>query len=188
MSAYSQSKDSSSDIYSGTPQNTATDGLTQTGSFKDGTAVAPVFGPNPVPGYAPSIGGQVQKAVPQGVPAAVRVRLTTNNGVSQSGSPQEYAVAIANGATLQLTPLMANAQNQLVTATAPNVFTYTYTSRNSKVATVDSNGLVTAVGRGEVEILIGSSRSVNLPFTNAAPPAGQTGASEYCFLNVTVTA
>jgi hypothetical protein len=185
MSAYSQSKDSSTASYSGVPVNDQTGGLTQAGSFKTGTAVAPVFGPNPVPGYAPSIGGQVQVAVGEGLPAAVMVQLTKNNGIVQTGSPQQYSVRIQNGSTLQLTPLTANAQNQLTSAVAPNVFTYSFTSRNSHVATVDANGLVTAVSRGEVEIVIQSTRSVNASFVGATP-SGTEGVS--CSLNVTVTA
>jgi hypothetical protein len=166
-----QSKDSDTAAYSGIPDNTQTDGLVQTGGFKS---------------TPPSVSG-LSVEVLEGLPAAVRVQLTTNNGIVQTGSPQQYAVKVALNGTLQLTPLMANAQNQLVVAAAPNVFNYVFSSRNVKIATVDANGLVTAVGRGECEILIGNTRQVAASFVGATPPAGETGASAYAFLNVTVT-
>jgi len=140
-----------------------------------------------VPSFAP-LNTQYPTAVPEAVPAAVRVQLTQNNGIVQTGSPQQYAVRLALNGTLQLTPLRANALNQQTNAVLPNIFNFVYTSRNTTVCTVSQNGLVTAVGRGEVEILIGAVRQVNASFVGATPPAGQTGCEEYAFLNVTVIA
>jgi hypothetical protein len=83
---------------------------------------------------------------------------------------------------------MADSQQNEVTAVSPNTFSFVYRSRQVNVATVDSNGLVTAVGRGECTILVGSARQANLPFTNASPAAGLTGAEVYAEVTVRVVA
>jgi hypothetical protein len=103
------------------------------------------------------------------IPAPVNVQLGGTAGVRQVGSPQQWAVTIHLGDTLQIVPTMANAQNVAVAAVAPNVFTYQYASRQSKVCTVDANGLITATGRGEAEVEVISPRACNLPFPGAAP-------------------
>ena len=79
---------------------------------------------------------------------------------------------------------MANALNEIVAATAPNVFTYTYRSRNINVATVSPTGLVRAVSNGQCEILVINTRAANLPFVNATP-SGTEGVQ--ASLQVTVT-
>jgi len=71
--------------------------------------------------------------------------------------------------TLQLTPNGADAQQNPTSAVAPNAFTFIYKSRNINIATVTSGGLVTAVGRGQCEIVVSSPRNVNEPFANATP-------------------
>jgi hypothetical protein len=105
-------------------------------------------------------------------------------------SPNSYKaiLSLSEVQTLQLTPSFNNAQSAPVVAVSPNVFEFVYTSRNVKVATISSTGLITPVGRGEVEILIGSARAANLPFAGAAAPAGQTGCEVYSSINVTVVA
>jgi hypothetical protein len=121
----------------------------------------------------------------EGVPAPVRVTLpsASNPTVTQIG-PQQYAATIPHGvSTLQLTPGMANAQQAPVSAVLPNSFAtaFTYRSRNRNVATVNASGLVTAVGLGEVEILIGAARQANQPLSTPAVEV-------YASLNIKVLA
>lgn len=125
----------------------------------------------------------------QGVPAPVRVILPagSNPTVTKVG-PQEYSVTLSLSGvnTVQLAPAMADAHQNQVAAVAPNVFAFTYQTRQRLVATVSPSGLVTAVARGSCIILIGSARQANLPFTNAAPPSGEVGCEVYAELQVTV--
>lgn len=140
-------------------------------------------------------GGQAsggnQPEVFQGVPAPIRPSLpvATNPPITQV-SPNSYSVTLSLSGTntVQLAPSFVNAKSQGVSAVAPNVFAFVFSSRNSHVATCAANGLVTAIGRGQCTVLIGSARTANLPFTNAAPPAGLVGCEVYCELNVTVVA
>jgi hypothetical protein len=125
------------------------------------------------------------------IPAPIMPSLpsATNTTVTKV-SPNSYKATLSLGGaqTLQLEPSFNNCQSAPVTAVAPNVFEFVYTSRNTHVATVDSTGLVTPVGRGEVCILIGSARAANLPFAEASAPAGQVGCEVYAELNVTILA
>jgi hypothetical protein len=164
----------SSPSYDGTPSPAPTDaGVLSCGSFDAQDGVFPT-------------------QVLQAVRAPVRVILpAASNPILIKQGPQEYfaTLSLSGTSTLQLTPGMADSQNNPVTAVAPNVFnSFVYRSRNNHVCTVNSNGLVTGVSRGEAVVLIGSSRNANLPFTNAAPPAGLTGAEIYCEVIVRVTA
>src|ERR1700751_4081794 len=99
------------------------------------------------------LGGAVN--VLEGVGAAVRVTLPsgTNPTVTRV-SPQAYKVTIHVSDTLQLTPGMADAQQNATSAVSPNSFNgWVYTSRNSQVVTVNSSGLVSGVSQGEATVL-----------------------------------
>jgi hypothetical protein len=158
-------------IYGGTPAPAQTSGTLSVGSVENAAGAGP-----PYPNYPTTF--------PQGVPAPVAVQLS-GSGIKQIGSPQQYAVSLSlGGDTVQIVSAMANALNEIVAATAPNIFTYTYRSRNINVATVNSSGLVTAVGRGQCEILVINTRAANLPFTNTMP-SGTEGVQ--ASLQVTVT-
>jgi hypothetical protein len=163
----------SSDTYDGTPSPAPTDaGILSCGSFdaQDGRFPTQVY---------------------QAVPAPVRIILPAgSNPTLIKLGPQEYFVTLSLSGTntVQLTPGMADAQQTPVTATSPNAFAFVYRSLQVSVATVDANGLVTAVGRGECTILIGSARQANLPYTNASPAAGLTGAEIYAEVTVRVVA
>jgi hypothetical protein len=160
-----------SPIYSGTPAPIQTSGTLSVGSVENAAGAGP-----PYPNYPTTF--------PQGVPAPVAVQLS-GSGIKQIGSPQQYAVSLSlGGDTVQIVPAMANALNEIVAATAPNVFTYTYRSRNINVATVSSTGLVTAVSGGQCEILVINTRAANLPFVNTMP-SGTEGVQ--ASLQVTVT-
>jgi hypothetical protein len=160
-----------SPIYSGTPAPIQTSGTLSVGSVENAAGAGP-----PYPNYPTTF--------PQGVPAPVAVQLS-GSGIKQIGSPQQYAVSLSlGGDTVQIVPAMANALNEIVAATAPNVFTYTYRSRNINVATVSSTGLATAVSSGQCEILVINTRAANLPFVNTMP-SGTEGVQ--ASLQVTVT-
>jgi len=138
--------------YSGTPAPSPTDaGTLQTGGWANNLTSPPWWN------YA--------NEVLQGLPANVRVQLS---GVTQIG-PNQYTVSVRLGETLALTPNGADAHQNPTSPVAPNVFAWTFTSRNSHVCTVSPDGLVTAVGRGQCEIVVTSPRNVNEPFANATP-------------------
>lgn len=145
--------------------------------------------PDPTAAGTSSVGSfdSASIEVLQGVPAPVRIILPegSNPTLTKLG-PQQYFVSLSLSSTVQLTPGFADAQQNEVLAVAPNSFAYVYSSRNSHVATVDGSGLVTAVGRGEATILIGSARTANLPFTNAQVPAGLVGCEVFAELTVLV--
>jgi hypothetical protein len=108
----------------------------------------------------------------EGLPAQVRVQIS-GSGVAQIG-PNQYRVtlSLSGTSTVQLTPTPADAQQNPTTAVLPQTISnssFGYVSRNINVATVSSTGLVTAVGRGEVEITIRGFRNVNESFLNATP-------------------
>ena len=109
----------------------------------------------------------VANEVLEALPANVRVQLS---GITKIG-PNQYSttLSLSGTNTLQLVPNAADAKQNSTTAVTPNSFTWAYTSRNIHVATVNSSGLVTAVGRGECEISVRSFRQVNASFTNATP-------------------
>jgi hypothetical protein len=152
--------------------------------------------PDPSQSGAYSSGGFVSASgfphiIYQNVGAPVRVILPagSNPTVTKLG-PQEFFVqlSLSGTSTIQLTPGMADAQQNPVSPTAPNTFSFVYRSRQVNVATVSDSGLVTAVGRGEGTILIGSARNANLPYTNSSPAPGLTGAEIYAELTVRVVA
>jgi hypothetical protein len=105
------------------------------------------------------------------LPAPVNVQLGGTPGAVQQGSPQQWTVimSLSDSPTLQIVANMANSQNEPVTAVAPQVFSYTYVSRQSSVCTVNADGLVTATGRGQTEIEVWSTRSCNASFVGATP-------------------
>lgn len=162
------------------------------------TASSPSYDGNPAP--APTDGGTISSGsfeasdgfdtqVLQGVGAPVRIILPAgSNPTLTKLGPQQYIVSLTLSSIVQLTPGFADAQQNQVSAVAPNSFAYAYTSRNNHVATVDASGLVTAVASGEATILIGSARAANLPFANAQAPAGLLGCEVFAELTVRVTA
>jgi hypothetical protein len=154
---YAETSQSDAPSYDGTPAPIQTSGTLSTGAVI-------------VPRVQSQVTPQVNTQFPQGVPAPVAVQLS-GSGIKQIGSPQQFGVTLSLSGTdtVQIVPAMANALNEVVTATAPNVFTYTYRSRNINVATVNSSGLVTAVGRGQCEVLVINTRAANLPFVNTMP-------------------
>ena len=169
---YAETSQSDAPSYDGTPAPIQTSGTLSTGAVI-------------MPRVQSQVTPQVNTQFPQGVPAPVAVQLS-GSGIKQIGSPQQYGVtlSLSNTDTVQIVPAMANALNEIVAATAPNVFTYTYRSRNINVATVSSTGLVTAVSSGQCEILVINTRAANLPFVNTMP-SGTEGVQ--ASLQVTVT-
>lgn len=169
---YAETTPADAPSYDGTPAPIQTSGTISTGAVI-------------MPRVQSQVNPQVNTQFPQAVPAPVAVQLS-GSGIKQIGSPQQYGVtlSLSNTDTVQIVPAMANALNEIVAATAPNVFTYTYRSRNINVATVNSSGLVTAVGRGQCEVLVINTRAANLPFANATP-SGTEGVQ--ASLQVTVT-
>jgi hypothetical protein len=146
----SSPKPNATENYSGVlPPDPSDAGITQTGSWAN----------NPVSPF--------RNEILEALPACVRVQLT-GSGVTALG-PNQYATTLSLGETLQLTPTGADAQQNPTGAISPNVFAWTYISRNINVATVSSTGVVTAVGRGECEILVISPRQVNSSFPGAMP-------------------
>jgi hypothetical protein len=105
----------------------------------------------------------------QNVPANVRVQLS-GAGIIQIG-PNQYrtTLSLSGTNTITLVPNGADAQNNPTTAVSPNSFSWGFVSRNTHIATVDSSGLVTAVARGECEIVVRSFRQVNASFTGSTP-------------------
>jgi hypothetical protein len=166
----STEKPSSTSTYTGTTNPPMTSGSLQTAGWGD---------PNSVSYGCPQIIETLES-----VPASVRVQLALS-GITKLG-PNQYAatLSLSGDNTLQLTPNSADAQQNPTTAVSPNVFSWTFYSRNIHIATVDSSGLVTAVGRGECEILIQSPRAVNAAYAGVGTPADGVQAS----LQVTVLA
>jgi hypothetical protein len=161
----------SSPSYDGTPSPAPTDaGILSCGSFDAQDGVFPT---------------QVLQAVR--APVRVTLPVGSNPTIIRIG-PQEFSVrlSLSGTNTVTLVPGMADSLQDPVSPTAPNTFSFVYRSRNTHVCTVDSNGLVTAVGRGEAVVLIGSVRNANLPFVNAAMPAGSS--EIYAELTVQVVA
>jgi hypothetical protein len=169
---YAETSQSDAATYDGTPAPIQTSGTLSTGAVI-------------MPRVQSQVNPQVNTQFPQGVPAPVAVQLS-GSGIKQIGSPQQYAVSLSlsGTGTVQLVPAMANALNEVVSPVAPNVFTYTYRSRNINVATVSPTGLVRAVSNGQCEILVINTRAANLPFVNATP-SGTEGVQ--ASLQVTVT-
>jgi hypothetical protein len=169
---YAETTPADAPSYAGTPAPIQTSGTLSTGAVI-------------MPRVQSQVTPQVNTQFPQGVPAPVAVQLS-GSGIKQIGSPQQYGVSLSlsNTDTVQIVPVMANALNEIVAATAPNVFTYTYRSRNINVATVSPTGLVRAVSNGQCEILVINTRAANLPFVNATP-SGTEGVQ--ASLQVTVT-
>lgn len=141
----------SSAVYDGTPAPSPNDaGILSCGSFAAQDGAFPV-------------------EVLQGVPANARVQIS-GAGILQIGPNQYKAFLSLSGTnTLQITPNAADALQNPTTAVAPSSFTWGFVSRNIHIGTVDSNGLVTAVARGEAEIIIRSFRQVNASFSTATP-------------------
>jgi hypothetical protein len=158
--------------YSGTPAPSPTDaGSEQTGGWAN-TLTSPPWWNHP-------------NEVLEALPACVRVQLS-GDGIQETG-PNQYqtTLSLSGSNTIQLTPNGADAQQNPTSPVAPNAFMFTYKSRNINVATVDSSGLVTAVGRGQCEIIVQSPRAVNASFVGATP-SGTEGVQ--CSLLVTVVA
>lgn len=114
-------------------------------------------------------GGNQQETF-EALPAMCRVQLS---GLTKIGPSQFRATLSLSGTnTLQLTANTADCQQNPTSAVSPQSVTdsfFGYVSRNVHVATVNSTGLVTAVGRGEVEITVRCFRNPNASYTNAAP-------------------
>jgi hypothetical protein len=144
--------------YTGIPAPSPTDGGTlQTGGWAD------LDGQQTFPRSFPT-------EVFEAIPANVRVQLALASGITRLG-PSQYAVSLSLSGTdtVQLTPNAADAQQDETSAVSPNSFTWSFVSRNVNVATVNSSGLITAVGRGQCEVRVISSRAVNASFVGATP-------------------
>jgi hypothetical protein len=118
-----------------------------------------------------SVGGQLASVtVLQALPSAGRIRIsgpgvsTLVDGVQYKGS------ASLASRTLQLTAATLDSQNGQ--ANASPVGNFVWVSRNANVATVNSDGLVSMTGRGEVEISCRYPRQVNSAF-DGAPSAAE---------------
>lgn len=166
---YSTGKPSDTPTFTGAPPSLqATNGTQQTGGWTD---------PN-----STSYGVPIAMESLEALPANVRVQLS-GSGISKCANSQtnQYVTFLSlsgNGypKTLQLIPNGADCNNNPTSAVSPNVFAWSFTSRNVAVAVVSPTGLVTAEGRGECEISVTSSRAVNASFAGSAP-SGTAGVS-----------
>jgi hypothetical protein len=147
MGSFGSSKSSDTATFSGFSQPSIpleqTSGTQQVGGFADVT-----------------FGKPFQVSVPEAVAGVARVTVS-GVGVTQVGGPGQYAVSLslAQAQSVQLTGGNTDAQNSVTSGPG----TFTYRSRNTQVATVSAGGLVTPVGRGQAEILVGyPTAQVNL--------------------------
>lgn len=167
---WSIGKPNATPSYTGTPRpEPASAGQLQTAGWVDPAGI--------------SYGAPFSVETLEAVPANVRVQLS---GVLKTG-PSQYAatLSLSGTNTLQLVPNAADAQQNPTSAVAPNVFSWSFSSRNNSICTVNSSGLVTAVGRGECEITVRSFRQVNASFAGGTP-SGTEGVD--ASVNVTVLA
>jgi len=176
----------------GTPTASSTTTFTTPLSISSGVNDSGIESTGSWSGPVDAFGRQAQ--VLEQIPSPIMpvLPVSTNPTVIQVSPNSFKAYLSLSGAvdpsTLQLNPSFTNAHGTPVTAVSPNVFGFVFTSRNSHVCTVSPSGLVTAVGRGEVCILVSSARAANLPFAGASAPAGLTGCEVACELNVVVLA
>jgi hypothetical protein len=138
-------------------------------SFSGVPAPSPTDAGNLSTGSFDATDGSFPVKVLQGVPANVRVQLS-GAGIIQIG-PNQYrtTLSLSGTNTITLSPNAADAHQNPTTAVAPNSFAWGFVSRNTHIATVDSNGTISAVARGECEIVVRSFRQVNASFTGATP-------------------
>ncbi len=112
--------------------------------------------------------GSFEISMLQGVPSQSKVQIS-GLGVTQivGGAPTQFkAMCSLASHTLQLQGHCTNAQNQ---NTDPAVAPFVWVSRNEHIATVSNTGLVTLIGRGEVDIECQYPRASNAPFQNSTP-------------------
>ena len=155
----------STEDYSGSPATTQTTGTTQNSSWED-TNVAPIT-------------GEIQ--VLDSVPAQVKVSVT-GSGVTQdpNAAPNQFRLTVSLAAeTVQLTGHVNTAVN---VNSDPSADSFTWVSRQSSVATVNSSGLVTLIGRGSTTLECRYNRAVNASFTNATPSG-----TEYAYATIDLT-
>jgi Bacterial Ig-like domain (group 2) len=139
------------------------------GDYQNGSFSIPVTGP---------YGSGFNVARVQQLPALTRVILSgSGNPTVTKIGPQEYSatLSLSGTDTVQLSPAYANSQNVPTAQVAPAVPAFTYTSRNSYVATVSPTGMVTGLHIGECTVLVSAFRGINATFAGATPPAGLTG-------------
>jgi hypothetical protein len=154
---YGSVKPSSTQNFSGVNSSEQTNPNCQTGGFNGG---APFAGINPNASTFPDM------EMLQSVPAQTNVTVSGEN-VIQVGAPNQFRCqASLASESLQLAGHVNTATN---VNSDPPLGTFVWISRNANVATVDADGLVTFVGRGECDIECRYSRAANLPFTNASP-------------------
>jgi len=120
-----------------------------------------------------------------GVPSECRCFITGPNVKQLSGSLQQSSLfaSIAAG-TVQLTANVSDAQNGQQSAPSNPV---QWKSSNEFVATVDSTGLVTLVGKGQCEIELRYSRGV-VRQTATTTPSPTEAQAVYATLVLTVGA
>jgi hypothetical protein len=171
---FGSSKPSSTENFSGENSSEQTTAAYQTGSFNGGP---------PWAGINPNASTFPDAEMLQGVPAQVRVSVTGDGVTQVSGAINQLAcqVSLASG-TLQLTGHVHDAENNL---TDPALAPFVWVSRNSMVATVNSSGLVTLVGRGQVTAECQYPRAANAPFVNATPSGSECA---YATVDITVLA
>ena len=108
----------------------------------------------------------------------------SGTGVKQVGSPSQFQVTVSlSTGSLQLEGHVMDASNNV---TDPPLGTFVWKSEQRFVATVDSTGLVTLVGRGSCTLECRYSRAASLPWTYATPSPTE-GMSVFATCDLTVT-
>jgi hypothetical protein len=118
------------------------------------------------------------------VPSQTKVYIT-GVGVARVGAPNQSSLQVSlTAGTVQLTGHVSTETN---VNTDPATGTVVWISRNKMVATVNTAGLVTLVGRGECDIEARYSRQANSSWAGATPSPTESMAA-YAILNLVVTA
>ena len=124
----------------------------------------------------------LNNSVLEGVPSQTNVSVSGAD-VIRVGAPNQFKCQVSlTAGTVQLTGHVKTATN---VNTDPALAPFVWISRQKFVATADSTGLVTLVGRGRTTIECRYPRAANLPFTNATPSGTEFA---YATLDLTVTA
>lgn len=172
MSGPNGSSKSSDVAFNGTENPLASDGTLQTGGFSD------VASPNT------SINDTIE--VLQGVPAQTKIRIA-GDGVKQVGAFHQSSVQIAlSDGTRQLSAEVGYIDSSRRFQVVPTSGKVIWQSRQRHVATIDSNGLLTLVGKGSTTIEARYSRQANSSFAGATPSATESVA-QYATLDLVVT-
>lgn len=138
--------------------------------------------------------GGPNAGVIEGLPGAQRVRLPLTNGVTQcdpNNVTNQYQVFLSLSGnkypqTITLSPVPATCQNEETEFISPATAQYLFSSRQRLVCSCSTTPeefsascTITAVGRGETEVVVVNPRAVNSMFASAtaSPTAGGSRAT-----------